>query len=208
MARKHQHSPSLLWRRKSRLREVETSWCHSREVATRGPGPPAARESPPSCRLQPGKAWPRWERWVGGVSAQSPVRGKQVVRSQSSGAPRPSWGAWCFALIPQHAPWRRPAGCRALQTLSTRELKELAHSVPPQDPQLGPHSCLRGPVGKQAGKGRTSCILSGIPLWDSGLSRKTVWVPLPRGGQGCRLLGLWVQTLGRAGEMLGDERGV
>lgn len=59
---------------------------------------------------------------------------------------RPSWKAWCFIFITQHAPWRRPAGCRALQNLSTWELKELAHSVAALGSSAGgPYRSLQGP---------------------------------------------------------------
>lgn len=38
----------------------------------------------------------------------------------------------------------------------------------------------------------------GILLWDSSLSQKMVWCPYLVEEQGYRLLGFWVQTLGRA----------
>lgn len=109
---------------------------------------------------------------AGGVSAQSPVRGKRVVRSQSrqQWGVRPSWEAWCFILITQHAPGgaqRAAVLCRMY--LSTWELKNWLLQCRPQDPQLGASQLPPGArevprASKKAGGEKTR---SAAPCWES-----------------------------------------
>lgn len=59
------------------------------------------------------------------------------------------WKAPCLIFITQHALWRHPAGCLALQNLFIHMGAEEigSFSASPRDPQPGVfHSCLRGPV--------------------------------------------------------------
>lgn len=121
--------------------------------ARTGPDPQAVCQSLPSPVLATGDLV---ERDMGSLPG-APVRGRKRLHSPSS-APRSSQKRCpslamlegpCFIFITQHAPWRRPAGCLALQNLFIYTGAEGIGSFRASSRILSwgaSHSCLQGPM--------------------------------------------------------------